>query len=257
MPGFCPLASGSKGNSIYFETEKTKLLIDAGLSFKELQRRLLQIQKDISEIQAILITHEHMDHIEALKGMAEKYSIPVFCNSETAKGIYQSLRFLPKCKIFFSDEPFTFQDVKIKPFSIQHDTLDPVGFLFYYQNLKLGFCTDLGIATTSVQKHLSDCDYLYLEANHELNMLYSSRRPEALKRRIASRQGHLSNEETFDLLEKLVHPGLKHLFLAHLSDECNSHQLLEDKLKSFFEKKKVSTTFALAFQEKVSQFVNF
>ena len=263
MQGFCPLASGSKGNSIYLETEKTKILIDAGLSFKELKRRLSEISIDISQIDADLITHEHMDHIEALKGINEHTNIPVFCNSETAKGIYQNLRFLPKCKIFSSDESFAFQDLIIQPFSIQHDTLDPVGFLIYYKSLelgksfKLGFCTDLGIATTSVKKHLEGCNYLYLEANHELNMLMASNRPEMLKRRISSRQGHLSNEETFNLLASLLHSDLKHIFLAHLSADCNSHELLTDRMGAFLEKHKSSAGFGLAWQKKVSEFIKF
>ena len=263
MQGFCPLASGSRGNSIYLETEKAKILIDAGLSFKELKRRLSELNVDISQIDAVLITHEHKDHIEALKGIKEHTNIPVFCNSETAKGIYQNLRFLPKCKIFSSDESFGFKDLKIQPFSIQHDTLDPVGFLIYYQSLalgkdlKLGFCTDLGIATTSVTKYLEGCNYLYLEANHDLNMLMASNRPEMLKRRIASRQGHLSNEESFQLLSDLLHPELKHIFLAHLSSDCNSPELLQDRMRAFLKDKKSEAGFGLAWQKKVSEFVRF
>jgi len=148
-------------------------------------------------------------------------------------------------------------------FSIQHDTLDPVGFLIYYKslelgkNLKLGFCTDLGIATSSVKKYLEGCNYLYLEANHDLNMLYASNRPEMLKRRIASRQGHLSNEESFNLLASLLHSDLKHVFLAHLSADCNSHELLKDRMGAFLKEKKSQAGFSLAVQKQVSEFIEF
>ncbi|MFA5250518.1 MAG: MBL fold metallo-hydrolase [Parachlamydiales bacterium] len=257
MTGFCPLASGSKGNAIYLGTEKTKILIDAGLSFKELSGRLLKIGESIDAIRAILITHEHMDHIEALKMIAEKKHIPVFCNAETAKGIYRTLKVLPDFQIFSSNESFAFHDLTVLPFSIQHDTLDPVGFVVRYKHLKLGFCTDLGLATTGVQKQLAGCHYLYLEANHDLGQLAASPRPESLKKRIASRQGHLSNDEAFRLLGLLLHPGLKHIFLAHLSQECNSRMLLEEKLRAFLQEKNSPASFEVAWQEKISGFVPF
>ncbi len=257
MQGLCPLASGSRGNSVYLQTEKTRILIDAGLSFAQLGKRLAEINVDFSQIEAVLITHEHMDHIAALKGLIEKFNLPVFCNSETAKGIYRSLHILPKFKIFSADEPFAFQDLIIHPFSIQHDTLDPVGFIFLYKNLKIGICTDLGIATTSIVKQLEKCNYLYLEANHDLNMLFASNRPEVLKRRISSRQGHLSNDEAFSLLEKLLHPEMKHIFLAHLSEECNSEKLLEKKLLEFLQNNKSKVGNSLALQRQRADFIQF
>lgn len=256
MPGFCPLASGSKGNSIYLETEKARLLIDAGSSFRELKKRLGQIKVKIEDIDAVLVSHEHMDHIEALKGFYAAKT-PVFCNSETAKGIYKSLHILPRFKIFSSGEPFAFHDLIIHPFSVQHDTLDPVGFSIYYRDLKLGFCTDLGIATTSIVKYLENSDYLYLEANHDSNMLQASNRPEILKKRISSRQGHLSNQAVFQLLLKILHKDLKHVFLAHLSEECNSEKLLETQLEKFLKENQSRAGFSLALQRKISDFIKF
>ena len=177
MKGFCPLASGSKGNCIYVGTDKTKILIDAGLSARAISERLSEIHVSLDEIDAILITHEHTDHIRGLEQLACRRSIPVFANSDTARGIYEVLGICPTFKIFSTGEPFEFQDLEIHPFSIQHDTFDPVAFTIKVDGLKLGFCADLGFATTLVKSALKNCDYLYIEANHQPSMVHASPRP--------------------------------------------------------------------------------
>ncbi len=225
MYGFCPLASGSKGNAIFLGTKKTRVLIDAGISAGAMQKRLAQIDVDLSTIAAILITHEHTDHIQGLGMLAEKFKIPVFANGETAKGICAALRIRPRFKIFTTGESFEYEDLKIHPFSIPHDTLDPVGFQIWIDGLKLGFCTDLGVATSLVKKQLERCDYLYLEANHQPSMVHACSRPQIYKQRVLSRQGHLSNEDCGALLASVFHPGLKHVHLAHLSSECNAPEV--------------------------------
>jgi phosphoribosyl 1,2-cyclic phosphodiesterase len=257
MFGFCPLASGSKGNAVFFSSKETKILIDAGIGYNEIALRLEEINVKLSDIDAIFITHEHTDHIEGLKTILPKTEITVIANSETAKGIYGYLNFMPKFKIFTTDEPFEYKDLSICPFSIQHDTLDPVGYVIKTQGLKIGFCTDLGFATTLVKKNLSDCDYLYLESNHDLNMLFASKRPMSLKKRISGRQGHLSNEDSLNLLDAILHPGLKHIFLAHLSKECNSLELVENRVRDFLKMKNSTASVSVAHQDKVSDFVNF
>jgi phosphoribosyl 1,2-cyclic phosphodiesterase len=257
MKGFCPLASGSKGNSIYIGTENTKILIDVGISYNKLKDRLEKIDVNINEIEAILITHEHLDHIEGLKTICSKLNIPVLTNSETAKGIYEKLHVLPKFKIFTTDESFEFKDLLIHPFSIQHDTLDPVAFTIQTRGLKIGVCADLGFVTTLVKTNLQDCDYLYLETNHDVNMLYASKRPDYLKKRIRGRQGHLSNEESIELLNDIINPKLKHIHLAHLSGECNSMDLAKKTVEDFLLKKKVETKVSIAFQDKISNPILF
>ena len=224
MEGFCPLASGSKGNCIYFGTKNTKILIDAGIRARPTQKKLEQIDVDLSEIQAILISHDHGDHIQGLNRLAFHHGIPVLANTETAKGIYDSFKSCPKFKIFTTGETFTFGDIEIHPFSIQHDTVDPVAFTLTIDSLKVGVCTDLGFATTLVQTHLQECDYLYVEANHEPSMVHACSRPMVYKQRVLSRNGHLSNEACGNLLAHVKHPKLKHIHLAHLSQECNSRQ---------------------------------
>jgi phosphoribosyl 1,2-cyclic phosphodiesterase len=232
MITFCPLASGSKGNCIYLSTKYSKILIDAGLSLKTIKAKLAEIHVDIAEIDAILVSHEHTDHILAIKTIASQYSIPIFANSETAKGILEYTGHPPRFKIFTTGDLFEFQDLEIHPFSIQHDTLDPVAFTIQAMDKKIGICTDLGIVTTLVEHHLKKCDILYLEANHEVDMVHASSRPAIYKQRVLGRSGHLSNQESGKLLAKVVGDHLKTVYLAHLSSECNTKEKALSVVKS-------------------------
>ena len=252
MIGYCPLASGSKGNSVFVGSGGTKILIDAGLSYRQLVLRLDEIDVKIDEIDAILITHDHTDHIRGLQTLTSRHSIPIFANSDTAKGILDTLDTSPKFKIFSTGEMFEFGDLEIHPFSVQHDTLDPVAFTIKMERDKCGFCTDLGFATTQVIEHLKGCDYLYIEANHEPSMVHASARHYHYKQRVLSRQGHLSNEECADLIGLIYHEDLKYIHLAHLSSECNSEEralkTIREKLTSLHAEVEVS----IAYQDRVS-----
>lgn len=257
MKGFCPLASGSKGNCIYFGSDQTKILIDAGISAKAIQARLSEINVDLADIDAILITHEHMDHILGLKTLAYKRGIPIFANHETAKGIVETFHDCPKFKIFSTGETFEYGDLEIHPFSIQHDTLDPVAFTIQVNSLKLGFCTDLGFTTSLVQAHLMDCDYLYLESNHEVSMVHASSRPLIYKHRVLSRSGHLSNEACGNLLAHVYSPKLKHVHLAHLSSECNTPEVATKVVKEILEKHDINLEITIAPQDRISKPISF
>lgn len=257
MKGFCPLASGSKGNCIYLGTDHTKILIDAGLSTKAIVSKLAQINVDIADIDAILITHEHTDHIQGLKLLAYKMGIPVLANTETAKGIVECFHDCPKFKIFSTGETFEFGDLEIHPFSIQHDTLDPVAFTIRTGGLKLGFCTDLGFVTSLVSNQLRDCDYLYVEANHQPSMVHASSRPMVYKQRVLGRNGHLSNESCGELLAQVAHAGLKHVHLAHLSSECNSPEVALQVIREILEKNGIRLDICVAPQEMISKAIFF
>ena len=253
MFGFCPLASGSKGNCIYFGTQTTRLLIDAGLSASATVQKLSEINVAIETIQAILITHEHIDHIRGVPQLASKFGIPIFANAETAKAIVEQTNCQARFKIFTTGEPFVFGDLEVLPFSIPHDTRDPVAFVIKACGLKIGFCTDLGYATSLVRKMLERSDYLYLEANHQVSMVHSSARPRVYKERVLSKQGHLSNEACAELLAVLQHEGLKHVHLAHLSSECNSEELV---LKMIGQALK-GTPLSIAYQDRISKPILF
>jgi phosphoribosyl 1,2-cyclic phosphodiesterase len=257
MNGFCPLASGSKGNAIYFGTKKTRLLIDAGIGARTVAALLSEINVDLSDIDAILITHEHTDHIKGLASLAMKYKIPVFANADTAKAIVEVLGECPKFKIFSTGETFEFGDIEIHPFSIQHDTLDPVAFTMKTGSHKIGICTDLGFATTLVKKHLQECDYLYIEANHQPSMVHASSRPQIYKQRVLSRQGHLSNDQCADLLGDVVHSDLKHIHLAHLSQECNRPDLALEIVKKKLDEIGYQIDISIAYQDRRSQEIAF
>ncbi len=217
----CLLASGSKGNSVYLESGDTRLLIDAGLSAKELTLRLAAVGVDAETLNAILVTHEHTDHIRSVGTLARKLKIPVVVSYPTARQIDPLLK---KCQImeFEAGHSFAFRDLLIDPFPITHDTVDPVGFLVESREGIAGCATDLGVATRLVQEKLKRCRSLVLEFNHDEEMLLNGPYPWHLKQRIKSRHGHLSNVESRTLLAELLHEGLESLFLAHLS-EVNNH----------------------------------
>ncbi|MGE3954666.1 MAG: MBL fold metallo-hydrolase [Parachlamydiales bacterium] len=257
MYGFVPLASGSKGNCLYFGTKNARLLIDAGLSAKATRERLAQIGVELESIDAILITHEHTDHIRGLNMLGVRMGIPVFANSGTAKGIYNALGALPPLKIFTTGEAFTFKGITIHPFSIQHDTLDPVAFLLEVDNLRVGVCTDLGFATSLVQHKLQNCDYLVLEANHKPEMVHACARPLIYKQRVLSRYGHLPNEETGALLSALYHRGLKHVHLAHLSEECNHPEVALSTVQNILAAKDQEVPLSIAPQYEVAKAILF
>lgn len=257
MFGFCPLASGSKGNCIYVGSMTTRILIDAGISASNVMERLNEIQVDPHTIQAILITHEHSDHIKGLVVLAEKLKIPVLANSETAKGIVANLGARPRFKIFTTGETFQFGDLVIHPFSIPHDTLDPVAFTIQIGPLKVGICADIGHITSLVRKNLENCDYLYIEANHQPSMVHASSRPNNLKQRILCKQGHLSNEECAALITSIFHPGLKHVHLAHLSSECNAEEVALKIVQEALDANRQSVEISIAYQDKISKAIYF
>ncbi|HSX10317.1 MAG TPA: MBL fold metallo-hydrolase [Chlamydiales bacterium] len=255
MFGFCPLASGSKGNCLYVGSRKTCVLIDAGISAALAVERMRELGVNPHSIQAILITHEHLDHIKGLMVLAEQLKVPVLANSETAKGIVAALGERPKFKIFTTGETFEFGDLVVHPFSIPHDTLDPVAFTIQIESVKLGICADIGHITSLVRKHLEGCDYLYIEANHEPAMVHASSRPKSLKQRILCKQGHLSNGDCAELLTSIYHPGLKHVHLAHLSGECNAEEVALRIVREALMGKMVEVS--IAYQDKISKPIYF
>lgn len=257
MIGFCPLASGSKGNCIYLGTPNAKILIDAGLSGRQITKRLEEIDVDIDDIDAVLITHEHSDHIQGLRVLAFRKQIPVIANKGTATAIVETFGDCPECKIFTTGETFTFADMEIHPFSIQHDTADPVAFTIKVDGLKLGFCADLGFATSLVRAQLRECDYLYIEANHEPSMVHACPRPMSYKQRVLGRSGHLSNEACGQLLRDIIHDKLKHVHLAHLSEECNHPDTALTTVRDAIADTGHTPEISIAHQRQVSRAVKF
>ncbi|HTP64063.1 MAG TPA: MBL fold metallo-hydrolase [Geobacteraceae bacterium] len=216
----CLLASGSKGNSIFVEAGAAKVLIDAGLSARELLFRLSAIGVEGKELDAILISHEHSDHVRGAGTLARKLRIPLFASEPTRRAVGTAIGKTEMFE-FESGSPFSFKDIVIDPFPTTHDAADPVGFIVECGEGRVGIATDLGIATRLVQEKLKGCRALVLESNHDEEMLANGPYPWPLKQRIRSRHGHLSNNESAALLDEILHPGLEAVFLAHLSEVNN------------------------------------
>lgn len=220
------LGSGSNGNCAYLESGETRLLIDAGLSGRQIRQRLLSIGRAPEGLSGILITHDHSDHTQGLTGLAAKLQIPVYCNRLTREAIEYSLQIKCDFRLFETGATFELGDASVETFSIPHDAQDPVGFMIRTCAGNFGFLTDLGHATKLVLQRVRPANVLVLESNHDVEMLQNDpRRPWSLKQRILSRHGHLSNEAAADALQEVISAELRHLYLAHLSRDCNRPEL--------------------------------
>ena len=221
---FCNLYSGSSGNCSYVETENAKILIDCGVSCKKASEGLASIGVDFSSIDAILLTHEHLDHVKGLQVASKKYSIPIYANVGTFNNIKQEIPDDIK-NYFKSNEKFEIKDLKIYPFSIPHDAADPCGFNIVHNDKKISIATDIGHITNSIISNLEESSLLLLESNYEPEMLKCSKYPYNLKRRILGPNGHLSNEDAGIALSSLVNSGINNIILGHLSRENNFPEL--------------------------------
>lgn len=223
------LGSGSNGNASYVETDETRLLIDVGFSGRQIRQRLAALARVPENLTAILITHEHSDHISGLAAIAEKARIPVYCNRATMEEIVRitegaKLDF----RLFVAGGGFEVGDISVETFSIPHDAQDPVGFVLHTNGSSIGFATDLGHVTKLVLERIRKTNALVLESNHDVRMLQDCpHRPWSLKQRILSRHGHLSNEAAADCVSEIMSGDLQHLYLGHLSRDCNKPELAQ------------------------------
>lgn len=213
------LASGSKGNSIYIDGPEGSLVVDAGLSAREILRRLKQIGASPESISGILVTHDHSDHLRGVRVLAKRLDTRVYGTAETLEASGLSDR--TATRVVRSGEDFDLAGFTIKPFTLPHDAADPVGYLLNLKGLKIGIATDLGCATALVKRRLTGCDMLVLESNYDEKMLLDGPYPWFLKQRISSMKGHLSNEDSSRILRELYHTDLQRVVLAHLSEVNN------------------------------------
>ena len=218
---FCVLAGGSKGNAAYISDGTTSILMDAGLSGVEIQRRLQFLGLHPQDLDAIVVSHEHADHIHGVGVLSRRWNLPVYLNEKTRLAGESQMGRLHETRDFECGLDFTVNTLRIHPFSLSHDAEDTAGFTVHRDHLKLGIATDLGIATSMVKLHLRACDAMILEANHDPGMLDTGPYPWHLKQRISGRCGHLSNEESRDLLAEVRCANLRHVVLSHLSEQNN------------------------------------
>ena len=222
----CVLASGSKGNCIYVAGGGTALLVDAGLSAREIGARLQATGIAPESIEAVLFTHDHVDHYRGVEVFSRKYPVRLFANEGTASGIELGCPKLSReFEIFETASTFEINGLRVEAFTVPHDAADPVGFVFDDGVSRLCVVTDLGQATPLICAKLATCHAAVLECNHDYDMLMQSERPWPLKTRIAGRSGHLSNTDAASLLCTSLSGQLHTLWLAHLSEECNTPAL--------------------------------
>jgi phosphoribosyl 1,2-cyclic phosphodiesterase len=231
----CSIASGSSGNCIYIGSNNTNILIDVGISGKKVENGLKEIDISPHDLDGILVTHEHSDHVKGLGVMARRYNIPIYVTNNTWDEIYTSKK-LGKIdeNLFNLIEPnkdFIIKELTIHPFNSYHDAIDPVCYTIHKEDKKISVATDLGKYDDYIVDKLKDSNILFIEANHDINMLQVGKYPYFLKQRILSDIGHLSNEMSGKLITKLYNNKLSHIILGHLSKENNYPDLAYESVK--------------------------
>ncbi len=227
----CSLNSGSNGNCYYIGNGKDAVLVDAGISCREIEKRLKRNNLSVEKIRAIFISHEHSDHIRGVRVFSKKHGLPVYITYKTLKNspLFQEnplfIPLLPNAKVEIGE-------LRVKAFPKYHDAADPHSFIIYYQNKKVGVLTDIGEACDEVIAHFKLCDVAFLEANYDDEMLEKGNYPYHLKRRIKGRLGHLSNRQAFDLFTQHRSPNLSHLFLSHISRDNNDPDIIRQLFSS-------------------------
>jgi phosphoribosyl 1,2-cyclic phosphodiesterase len=231
------LGSGSAGNCAYLETDEIRILIDAGFSARQIRKRLATIGRAPENLTGILVTHEHSDHVQGLAALCEKLRIPIYCNRLTKDTIEYQLQMRLDCRIFNTGGSFEIGDISVETFMVPHDAQDPVGFLIRTGAGNIGVLTDLGHTNKLVIERVRPANVLILETNHDVKMLQESpHRPWSLKQRILGRHGHLSNEAAADVAEQIMSAHIEHLYLGHLSRECNRPELAKKVMAQRLEK---------------------
>lgn len=231
----CSIASGSSGNCIYVGSDDTHVIIDAGISGKRIEEGLNKLDLMTSDLDAILITHEHSDHVASLGVLARKYGIPMYATHGTIQGITQQKAIGAIDTSLFNEicayDDFEINDLLVRPIEVSHDAAEPVAYRVSSGDRSVGVCTDLGTYTDKIVKGFAGVEALLIEANHDVNMLQVGRYPYVLKQRILSDRGHLSNENCGRLLCRLLHDDLRSIMLGHLSAENNLAELAYEAVR--------------------------
>ena len=227
MIRFCSLYSGSSGNSLFISTGNTKLLVEAGLSAKKIIAALDTIGENPSEIDAILVSHEHSDHTKGAGILSRKFNLPIYASEGTWQAMEQLIGPVLECNkvVFSSYAPFQIGDIAVTPFPIPHDANEPVGYSFCACGKKVTIATDIGHISMELLNCFEDSDLLLLESNHDIEMLKVGPYPWSLKKRIAGEQGHLSNDTAGEVIAYMAEKGTKQFLLGHLSRENNFPEL--------------------------------
>lgn len=241
MLEICAIASGSNGNCYYIGNNEDAILVDAGISGKQIIDRMVEMGLDPLKIKAVFITHEHGDHMRGARGVNKKLEVPIYLTAKTFNGAYKNMR--PNSPKFFTpNEKIEIGDFTIFPVLKNHDAVEPCSFRIQYKNKNVGVFTDIGTACENVISHIKKCDGLFLESNYDDKMLWEGRYPQFLKARVASEAGHLSNDQAFALLDEHSSKNLQCVFLSHISKDNNTHEKAMEKMKPLSERFEVKLT---------------
>lgn len=243
-----PLSSGSAGNAYWFESDGTAILVDAGIGPRETKKRLAVVGRDIQQLAAVVVTHEHYDHIRGAERIARKYQIPIYLTRGTLEASSID-REETKTVVFENNSSFTIGELQIHARQTIHDAADPACFVIEARDgTRVGIASDLGFVDEPVVRHLSGCDGLFFESNHDLDMLRMGSYPWSLKRRIMSRYGHLSNDDSVNAVQRLLGADLKTLCMIHLSQKNNHESIVRDMCTRLLRRTGASLDFAIARQ---------
>ena len=244
-----PLSSGSAGNAYYFESDGTSILVDAGLGSRETRKRLEQVGRDIEKLEAIVVTHEHYDHIRGAERIARKYGIPIYLTQGTLDAS-QIDRIETPVVVFPNDTTFAIGELNVHARRTLHDAADPACFVIEARDgTRVGIASDLGYADDPVIQHLRHCDGLFFESNHDLDMLRMGTYPWSLKRRIMSRFGHLSNDDSMHAVQRMIGADLQTLCLIHLSQKNNHESIVRDMAARLLARTGVQLELGIALQD--------
>lgn len=217
---FASLGSGSRGNGTLVQAGETLLLVDCGFTLRETEQRLMRLGVTAGQLRAVLVTHEHGDHCNGVRTLANRYNLPVYMTAGTARA--KQLADVLQVVTIDSHSPFAIDDVEVQPVAVPHDAAEPVQYVFEWTGKRLGVLTDLGAITPFVRDHYRSCDALLLESNHCVEMLARGSYPSSLKLRVGGRFGHLNNAQAAGLLHEIEIEKLQHLVIAHLSEKNNT-----------------------------------
>ena len=259
MSIFCPLASGSSGNSTYIATASSGILIDAGISLRRLISCFNEVGLAFESIDAVFLTHEHSDHIMGAGAISRKLNIPVYATPGTWEEIERRnlLGDVPFCnkKYIYNGENLFFNDMCIRPFSIPHDAGEPVGFSILTGAHKMSVATDIGHITESVKENLAGSNVLLLESNHDVDMLVTGKYPEYLKKRVLGNLGHLSNVNAGILLAEITSEKTSDIFLGHLSEDNNRPMIAYETVRNILENRQIKVNLRVAERSRASSII--
>lgn len=253
----CTLSSGSSGNAIYIESENSKILLDCGLTGKLTELLLKNIGVNPNELNAIFVTHEHIDHIKGVGVMSRKYDLPVIANEKTWLAMRNKIGKIDQknINVFKSNTFFTFRDLDVQNISTYHDAVDPVFFIFYQSNQKISILTDTGVVSQVIVDAVRNSDVIVLESNHDISMLENGPYPIDLKYRIKGDHGHLSNDTSAEIMKNIVNAKGESIVLGHLSTTNNTEIIAYNNMKENLESiginvdKDINLTVAKEYQE--------